>query len=108
MATPARMFSLDHHLLERMRYSGIEKENLADLVSIVVSLKNKYGIIPFTTGPTGLPVPNAMTASYIMDSLMMNKLMNVLLDTPRLAAMNIVPRGIPRAGQFEVTITLGG
>ena len=108
MATPARMFSLDHHLLERMRYSGIEKENLADLVSILVSLKNKYGIVPFNATAVGLPMPNAISAGYQMDSLMMNKLMNVLCDTPRLAAMNIVPRGIPKAGQFEVTVTIGG
>jgi hypothetical protein len=41
MATPATQFSLEHHLLDRLKYSGIEKENLADLISIVVSLRNK-------------------------------------------------------------------
>ena len=46
MATPATLFSLEHHLLDRLKFSGVEKENLADLVSIVVSLRNKYGITP--------------------------------------------------------------
>jgi hypothetical protein len=30
-----------------MKYSGIDPANLADLVAIAVSLKNKYGIMPF-------------------------------------------------------------
>jgi hypothetical protein len=47
MATPGRELSLDYHLLERLKYSGIDPQNLADLVAIAVSLKNKYGIVPF-------------------------------------------------------------
>jgi len=46
MATPAREYSLEYYLLEHMKYRGIDRENLADLVSIVVGLKNKFGITP--------------------------------------------------------------
>jgi hypothetical protein len=34
--------------------------------------------------------------------------MNVLLDTPRLLSVTIFPRGIPKTGQFELHIALGG
>jgi hypothetical protein len=32
----------------------------------------------------------------------------VVLDIPRLTALTITPRGIPRHAQFAVEITLGG
>lgn len=112
MATPAREFArelaLDRHLVERLKFSGLAPENLEDLVSIVVSLKNKYGIVPFAAAAEGLPVPDRLTARYILDSMTLNKLMNVLLDTPRLDKVTILPRGIPKSTQFEVNITLGG
>jgi hypothetical protein len=108
MATPGREYSLDHHLLEHLRYSGIERENLADLISIVVSLKHKYGIAPLTATAQGYPEPNAIRVSYSMDSLALNKIINILLDIPRLSAINVAPLGIPRSAQFAVEITLGG
>jgi hypothetical protein len=107
MAMPSREYSLDHHLLEHMKFSGVERENLSDLVSIIVSLRNKYGIMPFAAAAEGHPVPNALTVSYLMESIALNKIMNILLDVPRLSALTILPRGIPRSAQFEVDITLG-
>jgi len=108
MATTVREYSLDYYLFDRMRFSGIERENLEDLVSIVTSLKNKYGIVPFAVTPQGHPVPNSLTARYVVESIILNKIMNVLLDTPRLHQMCILPRGIPKSNQFEVNVTLGG
>jgi len=108
MVSPAREYSLDHYLLERMQFSGIEKENLADLVGIVVSLKNKYGITPFAAAPHGQPVSDGLTVRYVIESLTLPKLLSVLRDTPRLNTVTVSPRGIPSATQFEVHITLGG
>lgn len=108
MAATVREYSLDYHLIERMRFSGVERENLEDLVSIVTSLKNKYGIVPFAVTPQGHPVPNSLTARYVVESITLNKIINVLLDTARLQQMCILPRGIPKANQFEVNVTLGG
>jgi hypothetical protein len=106
MATTAREYSLDYYLLEKLRFSGIEKENLADLVNIASSLKNKYGIAPYATAAVGSPVPNGLTMHYQVDSLTLHKLMSVLLDTPRLERVSILPRGIPRSMQFELQVTL--
>jgi hypothetical protein len=108
MATPGREYSLDHHLMERMKFSGMERQNLTDLISIIVSLKNKYGIVPLAAAAAGYPVPNALTVSYVMESLALNKIISVLLDIPRLNAITILPLGVPKSAQFDVDITLGG
>jgi hypothetical protein len=78
MVSPAREYSLEQHLLDHLKYSGIRKENLADLVDIAASLKNKNSIVPFTVAVQGEPVPNAPTARYLMDTMLLNKLMNLL------------------------------
>jgi hypothetical protein len=108
MATPAPQFSLDHHLLERLKFSGIEKENLADLVSIVVSLRNKYGITPVGVSQRGMPVPDSVVARYLIEPLTLNKLTNILLDTPRLSSLTVLPHGLPQPARYEVNITIGG
>ncbi len=108
MATTVREYSLDYYLFERLRFSGIEKENLEDLVGILASLKNKYGIAPFAAVAEGQPVANGITARYLVESITLNKVMNVLLDTPRLQKVSVLPRGIPKSSQFEVQVTLGG
>jgi hypothetical protein len=79
MATTVREYSLDYYLFDHMRCSGIERENLEDLFSIVTSLKNKYGIVPFAVTPHGQPVPNGLTARYLVESITLNKIRNVLL-----------------------------
>ena len=107
MVTAVREFSLDQHLFERLRFCGMERENLGDLISIITSLKNKYGIQPFTVSASGSPVPTAIVARYTFQSTMLNKLMNLLLDTPRLAEISVRPYGYPRPTQFELILTLG-
>jgi hypothetical protein len=91
-----------------MKYSGIDSANLADLVAIAVSLKDKYGVMPFAAAAPGHPVPNPLALSYMMEGITVSKIVNIVLDIPRLRALTIMPRGIPRTAQFEVAITLGG
>ena len=107
MVTAVREFSLEHHLVERLRYCGMERENLSDLVNIIASLKNKYGIQPFSVIAIGVPTPIALVARYNLQATMLNKLMNLLLDTPRLVDLTVRPYGYPRATQFELQLTLG-
>jgi hypothetical protein len=49
-----------------------------------------------------------VTAHYIVDSLTLNKVANVLLDTPRLNRVTVYPRGIAKSAQYEIAVTLGG
>ena len=43
-----------------------------------------------------------------MESITLNKVINILLDIPRLHSLSIVPRRIPKTAQFDVDITIGG
>jgi hypothetical protein len=112
MATPTPVrdysYSLDTQLMDHLKYSGIESHNLSDLVNLFVSLKNKYGLVPFSLSAESNPIPNAVTARYIVDSLTLNKVNHVLLDTPRLNRVTIAPRGLPKTTHYELTVTLGG
>lgn len=56
MVSPAREYSLEQHLLEQLKYSGIEKENLANLVDIAATLKNKNSNPPCTVAVQREPV----------------------------------------------------
>jgi hypothetical protein len=94
--------------MDRLKYSGLDKENLADLVSIIISVKNKYGIVPYALAAHGQPIPTGAVATYLIDSLGLNKMLSVLMDTPRLESVTIVPRGIPRSRHFEMQMVIGG
>jgi hypothetical protein len=84
-------------LLEHLKYSGIDPQNLTDLVNIAVSLRDTYGIMPLDAVAKRHPIPNAVPVSYAMDSITINKTANVVLDIPRPSDLTII-----------VDITLGG
>ena len=109
MATPGREYSLDYHLLESMKFSGIEQGNLADLVSIVVSLKNKYGIVPARRRRRRPPHSQRLNRSATCWNPSRSTRSSTSCSTFRVSTpVTIVPRGIPKSSQFDVDITLGG
>jgi hypothetical protein len=65
MVSPAQEYSLEQHLLEHLKYIGMQEENLADLVNIVASLNNKHSIVPFAVAVQGEAVRYAITARYL-------------------------------------------
>jgi hypothetical protein len=58
MATTVREYSLDYYLLDRLRFSGIERENLEDLVGIVTPRLQQMRILP-----RGIPKSNQFEAN---------------------------------------------
>jgi hypothetical protein len=85
-----------------------DTDNLSDLVGLFVSIKNKYGLVPFDIAAESYPIPNALTARYLVDSITITKITNFILDTPRLRSVSLSPRGLVKSGQFELSLTLGG
>jgi hypothetical protein len=81
MATPGRESSLDHHLLERLKYGG-DRSSKPRRPGIVVGLKNKYGITRFEAVALGYPAPSALTVRYDMDSMTINKIASVSSTFP--------------------------
>jgi hypothetical protein len=63
MATTVREFSLDYYLHDRMKYSGLDKENLADLVSIIISLKTSTAPSRTPWQPTASLSPRAPSSA---------------------------------------------
>jgi hypothetical protein len=85
----------------------MDRENLADLVNIIVILRNRYGIQPFSVSASSRPAPTKRSARCMLKSAMLNKLMNLLLDTPRLSEMSVHAYGYPRPTEFELVLTFG-
>jgi hypothetical protein len=81
-----------------------DPQNLADLVGIAVSLRNKYGITPFHAAAQGYPIPNALTVRYFLEGITVNKIVNIVLDIPGLSALTIIPRGIPRNSRWRLRL----
>lgn len=77
-------------------------------MGLFLSFKNRYGLLPFVFEAEGNPVPNALTVRYLIDLIMLGKIMNGLLDVPRLKRVTIIPRGVPKTNQYELAATLGG
>lgn len=100
--------SIEQQMFDRLKFSGLESDNLADLISLLVGIKNKYGLVPFDLAAENYPIPNALTARYLVDSITLAKITNFVLDTPRLHHLTLSPRGLIKSGQFELALTLGG
>jgi hypothetical protein len=108
MATAGGKYSLDHHPLEHVKFSGIEQGNLVDLVSIVVGLKSKYGIVPHAAAAEGYPIRNTLTVSYMMESITLSKVYQHPVRHPASARPRHHLLRYPQYRQFDVDITLGG
>jgi hypothetical protein len=53
-------------------------------------------------------VPDSVVARFILEPINLNKLTNILLDTPRLSSLTTLPHGFPQPTKFEINITIGG
>ena len=85
------------HVLEDMGLS------VSDAIRMMLMRVASEKALPFA-----VKVPNAVTARYIVDSLTLNKIANVLFETPRLHRVTISPHGLSKSAQFELAVTLGG
>jgi hypothetical protein len=108
MATPACEYSLDCQLLERMKFSGIKHRNLADLVSIVVSLKNKYGIGPHAAAADGYLIRNALTLSCLNGIHHAKQSHQHPARHSATTRLNHLAPAATKTAQFNVDTTLGG
>ena len=99
---------LEKQLLHLLQFSGINSENLRELVSIVVGLQSK-GLQAFRVFPKGLPpvVDGLSVQATVSASDVANILNIVLKQTPRLGGVSIFPYGITNPEFFQVNITLG-
>jgi len=94
-------------LMRELRFGGMDKENLKELVGIVAKIQ-KGGLKRFKVFPKGIPVPDALRVSGIIDAGEANKFLGeILLRTPRLGGVVVFPYAIPWPDIFRVNIDIG-
>ena len=98
-------FSKD--LLNALKHSGMDKENLNELVNIAAGLQ-KGGLKTVRVFPKGIPVPDSLHVQGIIGSSELNTVLaSLLTKTPRLGGLRLFPYGIPWPEVFQVEVELG-
>src|SRR5262249_30186681 len=96
--------SIEEALLRELRFGGIDKDNLKELVGIVAGF-HKAGLKRFKVFPKGIPVPDSLRVSGVVDAGDAIRILGeILTKTPRLVAVYSFPYGIPWPEIFRVNI----
>ncbi len=103
MAEPKRGQSIEKELMDALKYGGIDKANLAELVRIVVDF-NAKGIRPYKVFPRGIPVPDGVTVQTLLDAKALQTLVGELGSNPRIRGVEVFPLGIPFPEIFRTEI----
>ncbi len=100
--------STEEALLRELRFGGIDKENLKELVGIVAGIQ-KEGLRKIKVFPKGIPpVVDGLRVCGIVDAGDTNKFLGALLTkTPRLGGVTVFPYGIPWPEVFRVNVDIG-
>jgi hypothetical protein len=98
--------SFEKELLHALRFSGMDKENLNELVRIVVEL-NRKGFGRVRVFPKGIPVVDSLEVQTLVDSSQIDLLTKIFTETPRLRGVSVFPYGIPNPEIFQVNVELG-
>jgi len=107
MPEKRQMVPFDQALMNELRFGGIERENLEELVRIVAGLQ-KAGLGRIKVFPKGIPVPTGVQVDGILESTAISKLLTeILTKTPRLGGVVIFPYGIPWPEIFRINIDIG-
>jgi hypothetical protein len=101
--------SLEQQLLHLLRFSGIEKDHLRELVSIVVGLKSN-GLGAFRIFPRGIGRVDGLTVQTTVPAPdITNLLINIFgINHPtRIGGVVIFPYGILAVDSYQVNLSLG-
>lgn len=102
--SPAR---IEDTLMKQLRFGGIDKENLKELVAIVAGIRKK-GMRRLKVFPKGIPVPDGLRVSGILEVDELPKFLSEMLtSTARLSGVVVFPYGIPWPEIFRVNIDIG-
>jgi hypothetical protein len=106
--TTKRSDSLEKELTHALRFSGLDKENLNELVRIVVGL-NDEGLDQMRVFPKGQPpIVDGLQVQALVDTEELATVLNhILTSTPRLRGVSVFPYGIPNPEIFQINVDLG-
>lgn len=97
--------SIDKELLAALKYSGLDKSNLSELVRIVNGF-NEQGIKPNKVFPYGIPYPDGVRMHASLDRDQLGTLVDLLKKRLRIDRVRVFPKGIPFPDIFHVEIDI--
>jgi len=95
--------SIDNELLAALKYSGLDKSNLAEIVKMVSGF-NEKGLKPTKVFPKGIPYPDGVWVHVALDGNQLGALVDVLKKGFRIDGIRVFPKGIPFPDIFHVEI----
>lgn len=99
--------SLEKDLLHTLRHSSLDKENLSELVRVVVQLR-KEGLERSRILLKGIPRPDGLTLQAFVNADRLGAILSqILTKTPRLQGVVVFPYGIPYPEVFQVNVDIG-
>jgi hypothetical protein len=93
--------SIDKAVLDGLKHSGLNKQNLAELVRIIGTI-NASGVRPIKVLPNGIPTVDGVTVNANINAGQLDTLVGLLTTLPRLDNIRVFPKGIPVIDNFEV------
>lgn len=100
------MATLDAEVLRTLKFSGLAKDNLKELVGLV-SRVDQTGLRPWKVFPYGIPYPDGVRVCGTLGPDKLGILAQLLKNPRRVDYVKAFPRGIPPLElQFEVEVGL--
>lgn len=106
---PATSDDFEKDLLHSLRFGGMDKQHLSELVKVVAGIQQK-GFRITKAFPTGIPpvVSGLRVTSLVSSAEFADFINKVVLETPEIVKMGVLTHGIPKPDIFEVNLEIGG
>lgn len=101
----ARSGSLERDLLNRLKYGGLDKKNLAELIKIILGFSAR-GVRPVKVFPIGTPWPDGVEFHAHLDLKALESLLQLIQGQERVHTIRVFPHGIPHPEIFQTEIGL--
>lgn len=101
-----KAINAEEALLQELRFSGLEKSRLKELVTIVADVQRR-GARGIKVFPKGIPNPDGVWCVFVLPKDNIATLGDLLAKTPMLASSYVFPIGIPWPDFFKVVAEIG-
>lgn len=100
--------ALHQEVANRLRFGGIPKDRLDDLVSAVAAI-HQQGMTQVKIFPKGKPAVDSVEVSGLVSAANLNSVLTgILTNVPRYTGVVIFPFGILNPETFQVNVQFGG
>ena len=99
------MTGVAEDLMNALKYSGIDKQNLSELVQIASGVA-KEGIRIVKVFPIGIPYPDGIKIQTELNDQNLSALVRSIGNTARINSVEIFPKGIPAVDSFSADLNI--